>query len=36
MQFLRIKSVVDLILSDMYTMKNYYIGLVDANNKVLF
>ncbi|MBC8511973.1 MAG: Ni/Fe hydrogenase subunit alpha [Dehalococcoidia bacterium] len=30
------KEYVDLILSDMYTMKSYYMGLVDANNKVNF
>ncbi|MGB9697271.1 MAG: Ni/Fe hydrogenase subunit alpha [Ignavibacteria bacterium] len=27
---------VDLILSDMYTQKTYYMGLVDENNKVNF
>ncbi len=30
------KEYVDLVLSDMYTMKSYYMGLVDANNKVNF
>ncbi len=33
---LKNKEYVDLILSDMYTMKSYYMGLVDANNKVNF
>ncbi|MBE0415890.1 MAG: Ni/Fe hydrogenase subunit alpha [Dehalococcoidia bacterium] len=30
------KDYVDLILGDIYTMKSYYMGLVDANNKVNF
>lgn len=30
------KGYVDLILSGPYTMKSYYMGLVDANNKVNF
>jgi F420-non-reducing hydrogenase large subunit len=30
------KAYVDLILGDIYTMKSYYMGLVDANNKVNF
>ncbi len=30
------KKYVDLILSDTYTMQSYYMGLVDANNKVNF
>jgi F420-non-reducing hydrogenase large subunit len=30
------KAYVDLILSDAYAMKTYYMGLVDANNKVNF
>ena len=30
------KAYVDLILSDAYSMKTYYMGLVDANNKVNF
>lgn len=29
-------SYVDLIKSDMYTLKTYYMGLVDENNKVNF
>lgn len=33
---LKNKEYVDLILSDMYTLKSYYMGLVDANNKVNF
>jgi F420-non-reducing hydrogenase large subunit len=30
------KAYVDMILSDAYTHKTYYMGLVDANNKVNF
>ncbi len=30
------KAYVDLILSDTYTIKTYYMGLVDANGKVNF
>ena len=30
------KAYLDLILGDVYTMKSYYMGLVDANNKVNF
>ncbi len=30
------KEYVDLILGDVYFMKSYYMGLVDANNKVNF
>jgi F420-non-reducing hydrogenase large subunit len=30
------KEYVDLILSDTYTMKSYYMGLVDAQNRVNF
>ncbi|KYK37367.1 MAG: Ni/Fe hydrogenase subunit alpha [Theionarchaea archaeon] len=30
------KEYLDLILSDAYTMKTYYMGLVDDNNKVNF
>jgi F420-non-reducing hydrogenase large subunit len=30
------KTYVDIILGPIYTMKSYYIGLVDANNKVNF
>ncbi len=30
------KAYVDLILSDTYTIKTYYMGLVDNNNKVNF
>jgi F420-non-reducing hydrogenase large subunit len=30
------KNYVDLILSDAYTQKTYYMGLVDKNNKVNF
>ena len=30
------KEYLDLILSDAYTMKSYYMGMVDANNKVAF
>jgi F420-non-reducing hydrogenase large subunit len=30
------KEYVDLITGDIYTMKSYYMGLVDANNKVNF
>jgi F420-non-reducing hydrogenase large subunit len=30
------KAYVDLILSDVYSMKTYYMGLVDRNNKVNF
>jgi F420-non-reducing hydrogenase large subunit len=30
------KAYVDMILSDAYTHKTYYMGLVDANNKVTF
>jgi F420-non-reducing hydrogenase large subunit len=30
------KNYVDLILSDAYTQKTYYMGLVDENNKVNF
>ncbi len=33
---LKNKAYVDLILSDGYTHKTYYMGLVDANNKVNF
>ncbi|MBM4463165.1 MAG: Ni/Fe hydrogenase subunit alpha [Chloroflexi bacterium] len=33
---LKNKAYVDLILSDAYTHKTYYMGLVDANNKVNF
>jgi F420-non-reducing hydrogenase large subunit len=33
---LKNKEYVDLILSDTYTHKTYYIGLVDENNKVNF
>ncbi len=30
------KTYLDLILGNIYTMKSYYMGLVDANNKVNF
>ena len=30
------KEYLDLITGDIYTMKSYYMGLVDANNKVNF
>jgi F420-non-reducing hydrogenase large subunit len=30
------KEYLDLITGDIYTMKSYYLGLVDANNKVNF
>jgi F420-non-reducing hydrogenase large subunit len=33
---LKNKAYVDLILSDVYTHKTYYMGLVDDNNKVNF
>lgn len=33
---LKNKKYVDLILSDAYTLKTYYMGLVDGNNKVNF
>ncbi|HXY75002.1 MAG TPA: Ni/Fe hydrogenase subunit alpha [Dehalococcoidales bacterium] len=33
---LKNKAYVDLILSDAYTHKTYYMGMVDANNKVNF
>ncbi len=33
---LKNKTYVDLILSDIYTHKTYYMGLVDDNNKVSF
>ena len=33
---LKNKAYVDLVLSDGYTHKTYYMGLVDANNKVNF
>ncbi len=33
---LKNKDYVDLILSDPYTLKTYYMGLVDENNKVNF
>lgn len=33
---LKNKEYVDLILSDAYTMKSYYMGLVDSENKVNF
>ncbi len=33
---LKNKAYVDLILSDMFTHKTYYMGLVDKNNKVNF
>ncbi len=33
---LKNQAYVDLILGDIYTHKTYYIGLVDANNKVNF
>jgi len=33
---LKNKKYVDLILSDPYTLKTYYMGLVDENNKVNF
>jgi F420-non-reducing hydrogenase large subunit len=33
---LKNKQYVDLVLSDAYTMKTYYMGLVDENNKVNF
>ncbi len=33
---LKNKSYVDMILSDAYTLKTYYMGLVDENNKVNF
>jgi len=33
---LKNKKYVDLILSDPYTLKTYYMGLVDQNNKVNF
>jgi len=33
---LKNKNYVDLILSDAYTLKTYYMGLVDKNNKVSF
>lgn len=33
---LKEKKYVDLILSDSYTMKTYYMGMVDENNKVNF
>lgn len=33
---LKEKKYVDLIMSDSYTMKTYYMGMVDENNKVNF
>jgi len=33
---LKNKAYVDMILSDAYTHKTYYMGMVDANNKVNF
>jgi F420-non-reducing hydrogenase large subunit len=33
---LKNKNYVDMILSDAYTHKTYYMGLVDANNKINF
>ncbi|MBU7017942.1 MAG: Ni/Fe hydrogenase subunit alpha [Theionarchaea archaeon] len=33
---LKNKEYLDLVLSDSYTMKTYYMGLVDDNNKVNF
>jgi F420-non-reducing hydrogenase large subunit len=33
---LKNKKYVDLVLSDVYTLKTYYMGLVDKNNKVNF
>ena len=33
---LKNKSYVDMVLSDAYTLKTYYMGLVDENNKVNF
>jgi F420-non-reducing hydrogenase large subunit len=33
---LKNKAYVDLILSDAYTHKTYYMGMVDANNKINF
>ncbi|MBU7047337.1 MAG: Ni/Fe hydrogenase subunit alpha [Theionarchaea archaeon] len=33
---LKNKEYLDLVLSDSYTMKTYYMGLVDENNKVNF
>ncbi|MCK7475820.1 MAG: hypothetical protein MZV49_25305 [Rhodopseudomonas palustris] len=30
------KTYVDLILGDVYTHQTYYMGMVDANNKVNF
>jgi len=33
---LKNKKYVELVLSDAYTMKTYYMGLVDENNKVTF
>ena len=33
---LRNKDYVDMILSDPYTLKTYYMGLIDENNKVNF
>ena len=33
---LKNKDYLDLVLSDSYTMKTYYMGLVDDNNKVNF
>jgi F420-non-reducing hydrogenase large subunit len=33
---LKNKKYVDLVLSDAYTLKTYYMGLVDENNKVNF
>ena len=33
---LKSKKYVDMVLSDAYTLKTYYMGLVDENNKVNF
>jgi F420-non-reducing hydrogenase large subunit len=33
---LKNKKYVDLVLSDAYTLKTYYMGLIDENNKVNF
>ena len=33
---LKDKNYVDMVLSDAYTLKTYYMGLVDENNKVNF
>ena len=33
---LKNKNYVDMVLSDAYTLKTYYMGLVDENNKVNF